>query len=286
MLGRILIANSEQRILDLILHILTEDGYEVDTAINGEEALAKLADNLYSLVILGIPMPGKSGIEVYEQSRLHFQSSATKYMFMTSVSNYERNELRDSIFDTGVPCITMPFDVKQFATEVNQILRGEKMSWFKGLRKLLPGLGQGVFMGGGCLFQIVQFVVTAVAGLSMIWWAITLFIEGSILWGLLVLIIGTPIVIGLAGWAAIFFFPIGIITLIIWGIISLFGIDISFGSVWGMVWFGIKILILGGIAFTVGSSFVQTVKEREFISFFKKNWFWIILFFFLLWLFF
>ena len=156
----------------------------------------------------------------------------------------------------------------------------------KAIKKLSPVLGHGLFMGGGCLFQLVQFVVTAVAGLSMIWWAITLFLEGSILWGLLVLLIGTPIAIGIAAYAAIFLFFMVIITLITWGIISLFGIDVSFSSVWGMVWFGIKILVLGSIAFLVGSSFVVAVKENELKSFFKGNWFWIILFLFLLWLFF
>lgn len=158
------------------------------------------------------------------------------------------------------------------------------------IKKILSKMGIGGFyVGYGAftiLFSIVQFAIPAIAGLSMIWWAITLFLEGSILWGLLVLLIGTPIAIGIAAFAAIFLFFIGIIALIIWGIISLFGIDVSFGSVWGMVWFGIKILVLGGIALIVGSSFVEAVKGNGLMSFFKGNWFWIILFLFLLWLFF
>jgi hypothetical protein len=158
------------------------------------------------------------------------------------------------------------------------------------VKKLFKGAGIGGFYVGygafAILFSIVQFAIPAIAGLSMIWAAITLFLEGSIIWGLLVLLIGTPIAVGLAAWAAIFLFFIGIIALIIWGIISLFGFNVSFGSVWGMVWFGIKILVLGGIAFAVGSSFVQAVKEKELISFVKGNWFYVLLFIFLLWLFF
>jgi len=144
-------------------------------------------------------------------------------------------------------------------------------------------------MGGGAfliLFNIVQFAVPAVVGLSMIWWAITLFLEGSIIWGLLVLLIGTPIAIGIAFYAAIFLFFIGIIAAIIWGIINLFGFNVSFGSVWGSVWLVIKILVLGGMAFLGVSSFVQAVKENQIASFFKGNWFYILLFFFLFWLFF
>ncbi len=158
------------------------------------------------------------------------------------------------------------------------------------IKKILSKVGIGGFYVGygafAILFSIVQFAIPAIAGLSMIWWAITLFLEGSILWGLLVLLIGTPIAIGIAAYAAIFLFFMGIVVLITWGIISLFGIDVSFASVWGMVWFGVKILILGGIAFAVGASFVGAVRGNGLMSFIKGSWFWIILFFFLLWLFF
>jgi len=158
------------------------------------------------------------------------------------------------------------------------------------IMKLLKGMRTGgLYVTGGAfliLFQIVQFAVPAVVGLSMIWWAITLFLEGSIIWGLLVLLIGTPIAIGIAFYAAIFLFFIGIIAAIIWGIINLFGFNVSFGSVWGSVWLVIKILVLGGMAFLGVSSFVQAVKENQIASFFKGNWFYILLFFFLFWLFF
>ncbi len=135
------------------------------------------------------------------------------------------------------------------------------------IKKLLPGLGYGLFMGGGCLFQLVQFVVTAVAGLSMIWWAITLFLEGSIIWGVVVLLIGTPIAIGIASYAAIFLFFIGIIAAIIWGVINLFGFNVSFGGVWDIIWLGVTILVLAGIAFVVVSSLVGAIFKGE------MNWF-------------
>ncbi len=104
--------------------------------------------------------------------------------------------------------------------------------------------------------------------------------------GLLVLLIGTPIAIGIAFYAAIFLFFMGIGAAIIWGIINLFGFNVSFGSVWSIIWLVIKILILGGMAFIGVSSFVQAIKENELVSFFRGNWFYILLFFFLFWLFF
>ena len=158
------------------------------------------------------------------------------------------------------------------------------------LKKVFKGVGTGgLVVGGGFLyisFTILQFLFVAFAGLSMIGLAISLFSEGSIIWGLVALFIGTPIAIGLASYFFIFFLFLSILALIIWGIIYLFGFNVSFGSVWDGIWLLIKMLILGGMAFFGVSSFVQAVKNKDVLSFFKENWFYIIIFFFLFWLFF
>lgn len=150
------------------------------------------------------------------------------------------------------------------------------------IKKLLPGLGYGLYMGGGCLFQLVQFVVIAVAGLSMIWWAITLFLDGSIIWGLVVLLVGTPIAIGIASWAAIFLFFIGIVAAIIWGIINLFGFNVSFGGVWDVIWLGLTILALVGIAFMVVNSLVRAIFKGE-MNWFRRHLNWTYVLAYLLW---
>src|SRR3989338_11295821 len=72
------------------------------------------------------------------------------------------------------------------------------------LKKIFKGVGTGgLVVGGGFLyisFTILQFLFVAFAGLSMIGLAISLFSEGSIIWGLVALFIGTPIAIGLASY--------------------------------------------------------------------------------------
>jgi len=158
------------------------------------------------------------------------------------------------------------------------------------LKKIFKGVGTGgLVVGGGFLyisFTILQFLFVAFAGLSMIGLAISLFSEGSIIWGLVALFIGTPIAIGLASYFFIFFLFLAILALIIWGIIYIFGFDVSFGSVWDGIWLIIKVLILGGMAFFGVSSFIEAVKNKNVLSFFKENWFDILIFLFLFWLFF
>jgi len=154
------------------------------------------------------------------------------------------------------------------------------------IKKIFKGLGTGgLYMGGGALlilFNIVQFVLPAIAGLAMIWWAITLFLEGSIIWGVVVLLIGTPIAIGIASYAAIFLFFIGIIAAIIWGVINLFGFNVSFGGVWDVIWLGITILVLAGIAFVVVSSLVGAIFKGE-MNWFRRHLNWTYVLAYLLW---
>ena len=158
------------------------------------------------------------------------------------------------------------------------------------IKKIFKGVGTGgLIVGGGFLyvsFTILQFLFVVSAGMSMIGLAISLFSEGSIIWGLVALFIGTPIAIGLASYFFIFFLFLTILALIIWGSIYIFGFDVSFGSVWDGIWLIIKVFILGGMTFFGVSSFIEAVKNKNVLFFFKENWFYILIFLFLFWLFF
>jgi DNA-binding response OmpR family regulator len=61
---RILLVDDEEGIQLLYREEFEEDGYEVISAYNGEEALEKFSQDSPDLIILDINMPGMSGIEV------------------------------------------------------------------------------------------------------------------------------------------------------------------------------------------------------------------------------
>ncbi len=170
---------------------------------------------------------------------------------------------------------------------LDELDKPEKESFFK---RIFKGVGTGgLALGGGflyLLFIVLRFLFVAAAGLSMVGLAISLFYDGSIVLGLIALIIGTPLAIGLASYLFIFWLFFGILALIIWGIINLLGFNISFNSVWDGVWWAIKILLTGGLALLLGYMFIIAVKNKDITSFFKENWGYIILFVFFLWVFF
>ncbi len=67
--NRILLVDDEESIQLLYREEFEEEGYVVDSAYNGVEALEKFRENPPDLVILDINMPGMNGIEVLRQMK-------------------------------------------------------------------------------------------------------------------------------------------------------------------------------------------------------------------------
>ena len=67
-MAKILIAEDNESNMKLMFDILVASGFDVDKAIDGEEALEKLRQNSYDLLILDIQMPKKSGYDVLKET--------------------------------------------------------------------------------------------------------------------------------------------------------------------------------------------------------------------------
>lgn len=91
MKGKILIADDDIRINELLQDVFTMEGYEVVSAENGQEALDVLeADPAIDLVLLDVMMPVLSGWDVLSYIRQRFR---VKIVMLTALSN-EASEVR------------------------------------------------------------------------------------------------------------------------------------------------------------------------------------------------
>lgn len=64
MADRILICDDEKNIRLTVAAALENEGYEIETAVNGEDALRKIAENNSAVILLDLWMPGMDGLEV------------------------------------------------------------------------------------------------------------------------------------------------------------------------------------------------------------------------------
>lgn len=120
---RILIAEDEQAMLKIIRIYLENAGYEVDTAINGEDAFEKVSNQHYDLIVVDWMMPVMNGIELCKLIRLH--SIPIKIIMLTA-----KGEIDDEI--TALSCgaddyIRKPFEPKVLLLRIKKLLQLENI---------------------------------------------------------------------------------------------------------------------------------------------------------------
>jgi len=118
---KILIADDEPDILEIIQYNLQSEGYQVEAAKNGNEALDKAKVFQPDLIILDIMMPGKNGIEVCNILRMQPAFKDTLIIFLTALSD-EGTEVKG--LETGADdFITKPISPKVLVSKVNALFR-------------------------------------------------------------------------------------------------------------------------------------------------------------------
>ncbi|RYZ50652.1 MAG: response regulator transcription factor, partial [Chitinophagaceae bacterium] len=123
---KVLIADDEPDIVEILKYNLEKEGYEVITARDGDEALHKARQTSPNLIVLDMMMPRKSGMEVCELLRAQSQFKDTLIMFLTAL-NDETTQLKG--FDTGADdYVSKPVSTSVFVSKVNALFRRVKPS--------------------------------------------------------------------------------------------------------------------------------------------------------------
>jgi two-component system alkaline phosphatase synthesis response regulator PhoP len=118
---KILIADDEPDILEIIQYNLMKEGYDVVTAKDGDEALTKTRASNPDLVVLDIMMPKKNGVEVCEILRAQPAFKDTLIIFLTAL-NDESSHIRG--LETGADdYISKPISPKVLVSRVNALFR-------------------------------------------------------------------------------------------------------------------------------------------------------------------
>ncbi|MBR5377217.1 MAG: response regulator transcription factor [Lachnospiraceae bacterium] len=123
MAGRILVVDDEKLIVKGIRFSLEQDGYEVDVAYDGAEALSAFEKGSYDMILLDIMLPKLSGYEVCQQIR---STSDVPIIMLTA-----KGEDMDKILglDYGADdYITKPFNILEVKARIKAIMRRVKNS--------------------------------------------------------------------------------------------------------------------------------------------------------------
>jgi DNA-binding response OmpR family regulator len=115
---RILLVDDEQSLRKLLAYPLRQEGYEVVSAMNGQEALDSFRDQAFDLVVLDVMLPKVDGFEVCRQLRAR---SSVPIIMLTA-----KDEEFDKVLGLELGAddyITKPFSVREFRSRVKAVLR-------------------------------------------------------------------------------------------------------------------------------------------------------------------
>jgi len=116
---KILLVEDEPGLVLTLTDRLESEGYAVDSARAGGEALKKAAESPYDLILLDVMLPGKSGFDVCRE--LRSRGSSTPILFLTA-----RGEVADKVVGLklgGDDYLTKPFDMMELTARVEALLR-------------------------------------------------------------------------------------------------------------------------------------------------------------------
>lgn len=119
---RILIIEDEESLLKLETILLTVKGYEVSGVLTGGDALKKIADETFDLILLDIMLPDIDGFEVCHRLKHDPRTSGIPVVMLTA-----KNKPVDH--DQGVACgasayLTKPFKSAMIIEVIEKVLRG------------------------------------------------------------------------------------------------------------------------------------------------------------------
>ena len=116
--GKILIVDDDPQIRRVLRTTLVVQGYEVADARSGEDALEKVREGKYDLILLDMNMEGMDGIETCREIR----ASSDVAIVMLTVRDTERDNL--SALDAGADdYVTKPFSTPELLARVRAALR-------------------------------------------------------------------------------------------------------------------------------------------------------------------
>ena len=116
---RLLLVDDEPNILVPIEFLMKQQGFQVEKAFNGQEALDNMKANRPDIVILDVMMPEMDGFEVAKQIRSNPAYDKTQIIFLTAKGTHQ--DRKDGYSSGGEVYLTKPFDNDELVSVVTEM---------------------------------------------------------------------------------------------------------------------------------------------------------------------
>ena len=124
--ARVLVADDDPSILQLVRTIIKREGFDVDCAADGVEAIEYLEEHDYPVILLDLMMPRMDGFEVIEWLKTHPPAKKPILLVITAYADQKFKQV-DPEMVAGV--LRKPFEVADIGNLVRLCLTGFEDEW-------------------------------------------------------------------------------------------------------------------------------------------------------------
>ncbi|MCQ2978983.1 MAG: response regulator transcription factor [Clostridia bacterium] len=117
-MSKILVVDDEKLIVKGIKFSLEQDGYAVDAAYDGDEAIEMAEKDNYDLIVLDVMLPKKNGLEVCE----HLRSTSKVPIIMLTAKGEDMDKIMGLEYGAD-DYMTKPFNILELKARIKAILR-------------------------------------------------------------------------------------------------------------------------------------------------------------------
>jgi signal transduction histidine kinase len=119
----ILVVDDERDLAEVLGEALGREGHRIEIAGNGADALRRLEQHRYDLVVSDTKMPVMDGVELLHEIERRFPTLSKRIIFVTGdVLDAEKRRFLES---SGAPVLTKPFDLGEVRRVVRRVLLGK-----------------------------------------------------------------------------------------------------------------------------------------------------------------
>ncbi len=117
----IMTVDDSASIRQMVSFTLEHEGYDVVQAVDGQDALDKLAEKTVNMIITDLNMPNIDGLELIKQVRTFSEYKFTPIIMLTTESQAEKKQAGKSAGATG--WIVKPFKPEDLIKVIKKVLR-------------------------------------------------------------------------------------------------------------------------------------------------------------------
>jgi len=122
----ILVVDDEPGVVAVLMEVFREDGYTVDTAADGQEALQKLQELVFDVIVCDVRMPKMDGITFYRIIAQQEPDLLARWIFLTG--DILNPGTHDFLQQVATPVLEKPFEIRKVRAMVRRILQANERS--------------------------------------------------------------------------------------------------------------------------------------------------------------